>query len=127
MLINARVSRYFNPSLYPNNVVFHEKIVVLIGGWFGELAFMNSSPVQAWVWNQSSTMKMDLNFSPSDAYETLPRPQILPADLEQLGSEYAARRSEHMRGNQLGLTSTYNRFHDAGCENSDIARLRVLQ
>jgi hypothetical protein len=126
VLINARVSRHFNPSLYPNTVVFHEKIVIMIGNRFEELALMNSSVVQAWVWNQSSTMKMDLNFSPSDSYETLPRPEVLPAALENLGAAYAQCRTAFMVAEQVGLTTTYNRFHDEDDQDSRIAELRSL-
>lgn len=126
VLINARVSRYFNPSLYSNGVVFHEKIVVLLGNSFSEFAYMNSSLVQAWTWNQSSTMKMDLNFSPSDAYETLPRPTNLPQTLEIAGEQYFLNRVAFMSEESVGLTTTYNRFHDSQCTDQRIANLRNL-
>ncbi len=126
----GRVGKYFNPSVVQNDVIFHEKCVVFaVTEAFAYAAIFNSSPVDAWVWKQSSRMKLDLNFSPSDAVETFP---FLEASdvirFDQLGREYLQSRREIMTdpANQIGLTKLYNRFHDAADVEARIVRLREM-
>jgi hypothetical protein len=74
-------------------------------------------------------MKLDLNFSPSDAVETFPfpSPEVL-AGLQTLGREYLDGRREVMLdpANPIGLTKLYNRFHDADDVDPRIVRLREM-
>jgi hypothetical protein len=128
ILVAGRVGKYFNPSVVPNDVIFHEKCVVFaVADAYAYAAIFNSSPVDAWVWKQSSRMKLDLNFSPSDAVETFPflgGSDI--AHFDQLGREYLRLRHEVMTdlANPIGLTRLYNRFHNAGDTDRLIERLR---
>lgn len=130
VLVAGRVGKYFNPSVVVNDVVFHEKCVVFAEAQaYAYAAFFNSSPVDAWIWKQSSRMKLDLNFSPSDAVETFP---FLPHggidQFDSLGQGYLQARQEVMRDPYapIGLTKLYNRFHNAGDGDQRIARLREL-
>ncbi|HEX5751046.1 MAG TPA: DNA methyltransferase [Archangium sp.] len=132
VLVAGRVGKYFNPSVVANDVVFHEKCVVFAVDdvyVYAYAALFNSSPVDAWVWKQSSRLKLDLNFSPSDAVETFPflSPDVLP-QLDKLGREYLQARREVMTdpARLIGLTKLYNRFHDLGDVNSRIERLREM-
>jgi hypothetical protein len=130
VLVAGRVGKYFNPSVVENDVVFHEKCVVFaVDDVYGYAALFNSSPVDAWVWKHSSRMKLDLNFSPSDAVETFPfpSPEVL-AGLQTLGREYLDGRREVMLdpANPIGLTKLYNRFHDADDVDPRIVRLREM-
>ena len=66
-------------------------------------------------------MKGDLRYAPSDCFETFPFPACLreraTADisaLESIGREYYEHRQALMLDMQLGLTKTYNLFHDPG-------------
>ena len=130
VLVAGRVGKYFNPSVVENDVIFHEKCVVFaVDEVYGYAALFNSSPVDAWVWKHSSRMKLDLNFSPSDAVETFPF--LEPSDiarLKNLGREYLQARREVMTdpANPIGLTKLYNRFHNAGDGEQRIKRLREL-
>jgi hypothetical protein len=128
--VAGRVGKYFNPSVVENDVIFHEKCVVFaVDGVYAYAALFNSSPVDAWVWKHSSRMKLDLNFSPSDAVETFPflSPEVL-AEFEMLGREYLQARREVMTdaANPIGLTKLYNRFHDADDVDPRIERLREM-
>jgi hypothetical protein len=40
------------------------------------LAFLCSTLHSAWAWKNSSTMKADLNYSPSDVFETFVQPEL---------------------------------------------------
>ena len=57
------------------------------------------------------------------------RPFALPAPFQraaQVGGQYYEHRRQIMLARQLGLTKTYNLFHDPACEDADIQRLREL-
>ncbi|MBK8696642.1 MAG: hypothetical protein IPN17_31375 [Deltaproteobacteria bacterium] len=78
-------------------------------------------------------MKDDLNYSPSDCFETFPFPRGWEesAGLEDIGRRYDVHRAAMMArtiGTKRpeGLTATYNRFHDANERSADIATLRAL-
>ncbi|NVN09814.1 Eco57I restriction-modification methylase domain-containing protein [Nguyenibacter vanlangensis] len=130
ILVAGRVGKYFNPSVVPNDVIFHEKCVVFaVTEPYAYAAIFNSSPVDAWVWKQSSRMKLDLNFSPSDAVETFPflkSSDIIPFD--QIGRDYLQSRRQVMTdpANPIGLTKLYNRFHDEEDVDAHIVRLREM-
>jgi hypothetical protein len=130
VLVAGRVGKYFNPSVVENDVIFHEKCVVFaVNEVYAYAALFNSSPVDAWVWKHSSRMKLDLNFSPSDAVETFPF--LEPAEiarLDKLGREYLQARHDVMSdpANPIGLTKLYNRFHDAGDGDQRIEHLREV-
>ncbi len=84
-------------------------------------------------------MKNDLNYSPTDCFETFPFPAALldstandPTHestrqrLEAIGERYHQFRAELMVSNNEGLTSTYNRFHGPAETSSGLLELRRL-
>jgi hypothetical protein len=130
VLVAGRVGKYFNPSVVENDVIFHEKCVVFaVDEIWAYAALFNASPVDAWVWKHSSRMKLDLNFSPSDAVETfpLPAPDVL-VSFDRQGREYLQARLEVMTdaANPIGLTKFYNRFHKAEDLDARIVRMREM-
>ena len=73
-------------------------------------------------------MKDDINYSPSDCFETFPFPkgcETHPA-LEAAGKAHYEHRAALMVRNNEGMTRTYNRFHDPYEDDADIGRLREL-
>lgn len=130
ILVAGRVGKYFNPSVVENDLVFHEKCVVFaLEEVWAYAALFNSSPVDAWVWKHSSRMKLDLNFSPSDAVETFPfLPPELLAQFDSQGREYLHARSLVLRdpSKPIGLTKLYNRFHAENDVDPRIVRLREM-
>ena len=73
-------------------------------------------------------MKDDINYSPSDCFETFPFPDRWEdsAELEETGKEYYESRGSLMVRNNEGMTRTYNRFHDPNEPNPEITELRAL-
>jgi hypothetical protein len=73
-------------------------------------------------------MKDDLRYTPSDCFETFPFPEDFETndDLERAGSAYYDFRAALMVKTNLGLTKTYNRFHDRDNREPNIVRLREL-
>ena len=123
----ARVSKYFNPLMITNQAIFNEKIVVIASDSNSVLAVLNSSLVAAWIWKHSSRLKMDLNFSPTDAYQTLAFPNVAEdSPLVALGENYSALRREIMLTKKAGLTKLYNRFHDPDDMEYQINEMRRL-
>ena len=89
------------------------------------LALLSSAPHYWWAISKSSTMKVDLNYAPSDVFETLPLQQPT-SEMRTLGAELDRFRRELMLARQAGLTATYNLVHDPRCADADIAGLREI-
>lgn len=70
-------------------------------------------------------MKADLNYSPSDCFETFPFPKTT-TNLDQIGQKYHDHRQSIMKTRWEGLTATYNRFHNPKETSPDIQKLRDL-
>jgi hypothetical protein len=83
---------------------------------------------EEWARFLTSTMKDDLNYSPTDCFETFPFPEawLENATMEEVGREYYDYRAKLMVRNNEGLTKTYNRFHDPGDTSTHILKLREL-
>jgi hypothetical protein len=88
---------------------------------------MCSTLIQDWVWKQSSTLGIGLNFSPSDAFETLPFPLSFLPQLESLGEQFDEHRRKIMLLRQTGLTSLYNLFHNPSESDAELEEMRRLQ
>jgi len=75
-------------------------------------------------------MRRDINYSPSDCFETFPFPEFLTDEsrtaLEAIGERYYQHRLSIMQTRQEGLTKTYNRFHNPAETSPDIAELRRM-
>ena len=112
------------PVRVPTDQVLNEKVVVFATDDTAMLALLSSAPHYWWAINRSSTMKADLSYSPSDAFETLPRPGLTPP-LRGAGIRLDTHRRAIMpaRG---GLTATYNLVHNEKCTTPDITELRTL-
>jgi hypothetical protein len=69
-----------------------------------------------------------LRYSPSDCFESFPLANGFEADraLEKTGERYHEHRAKMMVATDLGLTKTYNRFHDPDDTTADIVGLRHL-
>lgn len=122
----ALVSRTVMPVLVPSGQVFAHKLAVFATDDTRDLALLSSSFHYYWAWSRSSTMKADLNYSPSDVYETFPKPER--GDLLAVGGERLdQRRSEIMQRRGVGLTKLYSLVHDPACQgDEDIDQLRRI-
>ena len=113
------------PVRVPTGQVFAHKLGVFALEDFASLAYLSSSVHQTWVIRYTSTMRTDINYSPSDVFLTLPRPELTPA-LEELGKALDTERREIMLGRALGLTKIYNQVHSPAVTDPEIRRLRDL-
>jgi hypothetical protein len=66
---------------------------------------------RGWAWSQSSTIRTDIRYTPTTAFETFPWPQPSPEQREgiaELSRALIARRQEICLERQIGLTKLYN-------------------
>ncbi|EAQ68799.1 hypothetical protein RS9917_00527 [Synechococcus sp. RS9917] len=125
-------------SLHPS-VVFSHKLIVFPLREASALALVQSRIHEFWARSFASSMKDDLNYSPTDCFETFPFPVALldstasnhihigiHQSLEAIGEHYQRFRAGLMLSNNEGLTSTYNRFHDPSETSNELLELRRI-
>ncbi|MFD3586353.1 Eco57I restriction-modification methylase domain-containing protein [Streptomyces sp. NPDC058683] len=118
------VSKSVVPVMVPTGQVFAHKLGIFATEDSAMLALLSSAAHYWWAVSHSSTMKADLNYSPSDVYETLPHP-ALTHQLKKLGNILDTRRRE-ITLSHGGLTSTYNLVHDETCTDPGITEIRTI-
>jgi len=109
--------------------VYAHRLVVFAFEDAEYFSVLQSSLHYHWAWKYSSTLKQDLNYSPTDVFQTFPFPEIsayIRIRLNQTGESYHEHRRQLMIERQEGLTKTYNRFHNRDEGGADIAKLRHL-
>ena len=124
-IVMARISKTAMPVIIPTGQVINEKTVVFASEDRGLLAMLSSALHYWWAISRSSTLKGDLNYSPTDVFETLALPEPT-AEMRELGDRLDTFRRELMLARQAGLTATYNLVHDQRCTDADIAELREI-
>ncbi|WP_159083167.1 type IIL restriction-modification enzyme MmeI [Streptomyces sp. P3] len=123
VLVVALVSRTVMPARVPSRQVLSHKLGVFATAEDSDLALLSSSFHSIWAWRNSSTMKADLNYSPSDVYETFPR-SVTTVEVRSNGGILDRLRFDVMIDRSIGLTKLYNMVHDPAAKDSDIESLR---
>lgn len=131
VLVRSRVSELHMVVFVPAGWVYGDATVVFAFDDYYHFALLQSNIHEAWVRRNASTMRTDIRYTPTDCFETFAFPQQESYDesrreAERLGEAYHEYRRQIMLARQLGLTKTYNLFHDPACTDADIARLREL-
>ncbi|MEU9875215.1 Eco57I restriction-modification methylase domain-containing protein [Streptomyces phaeochromogenes] len=125
ILVVARVSRTAVATMVPAGQVLNEKVVVFATDDFKWLTLLNSNIHTQWAWKYSATLKSDLQYTPSDCFETFPIPEEF-STLGNLGEELNKGRSLAMETRHLGLTKLYNLIHDPSVKDGDIESIRQI-
>ena len=129
VLAVARVTPHLALAFLPADITFNEKLIIFPSDSAAFFAVLQSRLHETWVRTFTSTMKDDLNYSPTDCFHNFPFPPTWdePAsDLLAAGAAYHEHRAAVMLAAGEGLTATYNRFHDPDCALPGIVRLRAL-
>jgi hypothetical protein len=129
VLVCSRIGDAFAFTFMPSGIVVNEKIVAFPFESNGPFAVMQSRLHEVWARFFSTTLKDDLQYTPSDCFETFPFPPSFESDptLEAAGEVYYGFRAELMVARDKGLTKTYNDIHDRRLRNDpEIQRLRDL-
>jgi hypothetical protein len=124
----SRVGQHGSVTFLSNGMVYADSLIVFPLPTHAAFCALQSRPHEIWARFFGSSMKDDLRYTPSDVFETFPFPVGWTTNLalEAAGETYYSFRADLMRGNDEGLTTTYNRFHDPNEHDQGIARLREL-
>ncbi len=119
------VAKYITLCAVPARQVFGNTLNVLCGLGWHTFSILQSSLHEAWVVRYCSTLESRIRYAPSDVLETFPLPKHLQTSCT-VGRAYHDVRSNIMTRGVVGLTTTYNRFHDVGEASTEIEKLRDL-
>lgn len=113
----CRVTKYPMPVFISTDIVASEATVVFAFEKYSQYCLLSNTFHTEWAWKNCSTMGGNtLRYSPSDAFQTFPFPQNILENLndklETIGEQYYEYRRQLMLDIQLGLTKTYNQFHN---------------
>lgn len=128
VLAIALVSKSVMPVRVTTGQVFSHMLGVFATVSFEDQAVLSSSLHQLWAVTYGSTLETRVRYTPSDVFETFPRPEAT-AELAEVGERLDRERREIMGRRQLGLTKLYNLVNDpelADRDDPDIARMRRI-
>ncbi|GAB1488614.1 N-6 DNA methylase [Opitutaceae bacterium] len=127
LVVNCGATPYASFAFLQPRQVFSHSLVVFPFDSYAQFAIMQSRVHEVWARRESSSMKDDLRYTPTDCFETFVFPALQAGGgrLEHLGRAYYEWRASLMTRNNEGLTDTYNRFHDPEETSPDILNLRA--
>ena len=117
VLVINRHSKITTFEFFPSTLIYSEATVVCAMDSFFIFSLLISSLHEIWAWKYGSTMGSGtLRYTPLAIFETFPFPKypsdIIKLALNEVGEEYHKHRIQLMLKMQLGLTKTYNQFHN---------------
>ncbi len=122
----ARVSRTCAFAFVGKGQVLSDKLVTFLMDRASAFSVLQSPVHEVWARFFSSTMKDDLQYTPTDCFDTFAFPLHETLYLEQVGATYHDHRAALMIARCEGMTKIYNRFHDRTETSEGIGRLRQL-
>jgi hypothetical protein len=125
VLAIAQVSKTVMPGRVPTGRVFDQKLIVFATDSYATQAVLSSSLHQMWAIKYTSTMRTDVNYSPSDVFLTFSRPAA-GDQLAEVGRTLVAERRKITLDRELGLTKLYNLVNDPNYTDDDIDRMRQI-
>lgn len=125
VLVTCRVSERLAFTFMPSNVVLADSTIVFPLTDYSSFCVLQSRVHEVWARLFSSSMKDDLRYTPSDAFETFPLPSA-DSGVESAGRHYFEFRANYMADANEGMTKIYNRFNDPNDKSASIVTLRKL-
>lgn len=143
VLVRALTSEFHMMAFVPNHYIYSHALGVFAFDDDYHFALLQSSVHEVWVWRQASSLESRNRYTPTDCFDTFSFPpeeyrriakgewrmDELPQPFRraaQIGAEYHEHRRQIMLARNIGLTQTYNLFHNPSCSDPDIERLRAL-
>lgn len=124
-VVTCRIGKHHAFAIIQSDVICNEKIVVSPTSCRGMLAILQSRAHEVWTRAFSSTMKDDLQYTPSDCLQTFPIPER-DQSLADTGQAFHDARAARMVAAAEGLTATHNRMDDPEEGDPAILHLRAL-
>jgi hypothetical protein len=128
VLACSRIGNAFAFTFLPRDWIYNEKTIVFATASSTALATISARSHELWSRFLSSTLKDDLQYTPSECLENYPFPTgfEISRELEATGGAYYEHRAALMIARSEGMTKVYNRFHDRSETSDDVERLREL-
>ncbi|TCR23997.1 DNA methyltransferase [Streptomyces sp. BK205] len=123
VIVVALHTKLLMPARVTRKQVFSHGLCVLTTAAAAELAMLSSNLHVAWAWHWGSSLKGDLRYTPSDVYETFPRPEGSPR-LHTVGEALESAQRTVMSARSIGLTRVYNLVHTESESAPDINAMR---
>ena len=134
VLVTPFTSKYCVFAFLHSKMIFSNATIVFSNEKYSFFTVLQSSIYDSWIQLYGSTLETRIRYSPSDVYENFPFPQktnkLNMGKLDLIGERYDHYRGELMKKVQIGLTKTYNQFHNPdlrGFSNDDIATISTLK
>jgi len=126
VLVIGLTSTTVMPMRVSTGKVFSHALGIFATDDFGTQALLSSSLHQIWAITYGSTLGKGVRYTPSDVFETLPRPPITDR-LREVGQCLDEVRREIMIRREIGLTNLYNRINDPSIfGDTDVDLLRQV-
>jgi len=120
----AATTKYLNFSFSPTNIVFTNAIFIFATDRWDLFTIVQSTIHEIWARKYSGSLETRLRYSPSDCFGTFAFPKgiwkLSNQILEDLGKMYHYHRNDLMLSLGLGLTKTYNLFHEQSLTSDNI-------
>jgi hypothetical protein len=128
VIVISRIGNAFAFTLVSTAQILNEKIVVFASDDLSAFAVLSCRIHEVWARFFSSTLKDDLQYTPSDCFRNFPFPERFGshASLVAVGESYHNYRVQLLVQRGEGLTKTYNSFHTRGNNAPSIEQLRRL-
>ncbi|WP_221407282.1 hypothetical protein, partial [Elizabethkingia bruuniana] len=126
MVINNH-TRHHVLAFYSERIVYSHALTVIAIDSLSYYSIMTSQIMNEWAWHKGSTMGTStLRYTSSQIFETFPFPtnitEIEKDLLEGLGKNYLALQKNIMDSLNLGITKTYNLFHNKDLSYLDLEK-----
>lgn len=125
VLVIVRHSSTVAFARVPSSYVYQDGLAVIATESFAEFGALNSEFHRRWAFRHGSTIGHGVRYTPSDVYETFPRPSF-SEEVNSSGSVLDEARSTLMAASERGLTETYKAFNDRRVTDQEIVKLRDL-
>jgi len=130
VIARSRVSELHMLAFCTTDWFFGDATVVFAFDDYYHFAVLQSSLHEIWLRRQASSLRTDVRYTPTDCFQTFPFPQspsvVHQHLVEEKGKCFYEHRQQYMLTNELGLTKTYNLFHDQTCSDPEIQEMRRL-
>ena len=125
VIVGCRISPHLSLTFGPAAIRYSHMTFVIALDDMGVLGMLQSRVHETWARFFSATFEDRLNYSLSDAFQTMPWPSSTDV-VNQSSEAYYAHRAALMIARNEGLTKTYNHFHNSSDRASSIQHLREL-
>jgi len=129
-LVTARVTKHLCFAFQPTGRVFSEQLLVFAFDDYARFAVLESRVHDVWARLLSSSFGEGLRYTPSEAFETFPFPNLeTPQNarsLTAIGERLHQARAAFVIERKIGLTAMRNRVADPFCADTEAIALRHL-